>query len=345
VAEVCEREECILEEETECYHCMSKLEKGTRSTMLTSLNDNEKYCGRRNSNMKMERERILEDITKKVTRDNGECFINTERLDYIKSKLKESDYEIFQETPLSVIYKKKNVDLSERVVLISTHVDCVEKIQHPDFKVTKKGNYKGTFDNAATNAVAVIAMLEKRFSDNVLISFTGDEEEDSNGAKQVIEFLANMKKKVIAIALDVTFDLMSEKKEEITTFKNASYTIDNLCCNTSEIIAKTLFDIAKEMQIPFMVTRADDENDYFANIENKIPDYYDERLEVEGTADLDEAIKYSENKCCIGAFSLCLPSNDTKGDMHSDNLIKIKKNSFNGYLEALVQISNRMTEE
>lgn len=43
VAEVCEREECILEEETECYHCMSKLEKGTRSTMLTSLNDNEKY--------------------------------------------------------------------------------------------------------------------------------------------------------------------------------------------------------------------------------------------------------------------------------------------------------------
>lgn len=301
--------------------------------------------------IQVDREKILEAITKKVTRDDGEIFTDTTRLDYIKSRLEESDYEILLEMPLSVIYKKKNVELPEKIVLISSHVDCVDGIQKPDFKITPKGNYKGTFDNAATNAAIVIAMLENKLAENIVIAFTGDEEVDSRGAKQVIGLLGKNQKKVIAISLDVTFDLESEEDDKMTTYDYASYTIDNLCKNTKKSIAKLLFDIANELKIPYMVTRADEE-DYFDYIEDKVSCYYRKKFEVKGVAFEDEAIKYSKSKCCIGAFSLCLPTNDPSDDdeeedewyMHTDKLVKIKKKSFNEYIEAVTQISTRMAE-
>ena len=292
-----------------------------------------------------EREKLLEEITEKVSRDNGEHFTDTSRPDYIKSRLEKSEYEIFHETALAVIYKKKNVKLGEKVVLISSHVDCVDGIRKPSFKITKKGNYKGTFDNAATNAVALISMLENRFADNVLIAFTGNEEQDSKGAKQVIKFLKKNGRKVIAISLDVTFDLENEEKNGLTTYGYASYTIDNLCRNTTEKTAKSLFEMADKLKIPFMVTRADDDEevmDYFADKEKGIADYYAPNLEVEGVAYEDEAITYSKNKCCIGAFSLCLPTDDREENwhMHSDKMIKIKRKSFDDYMEAVVKIAN-----
>lgn len=287
-------------------------------------------------------ERILESITRKVTRDNRKKFTDETRLNYIKSELENSDYEIMNTTDLAVIYKKKNVDLDENIVLISTHVDCVDAIHEPDFQITMKGNYKGTFDNAATNAVAVISMLENMFSDNVLIAFTGDEEETQNGAKQVIGYLEKENKKVIAISLDVTFDLISEKGD-ISTYKDASYTIDNVCKNSNERIIQVLFKIANDLGIPFMVTRADSEHediDYFEKKDIVITEYYDKRKEVKDTAYEDEALTYCKNKSCIGAFSLCLPTNDTDDDdgwkMHSNDLIKIKKVAFDEYMKAVL---------
>lgn len=43
VPEMCERVEGVLEEATECYHCLTKLKKGEGVSMLTSLEDREKY--------------------------------------------------------------------------------------------------------------------------------------------------------------------------------------------------------------------------------------------------------------------------------------------------------------
>ncbi len=296
--------------------------------------------------MQIDYEKILEETTKRVTRDNMEHFTDTSRLDYIREQLRESDYEVLCETPLSVIYKKKNVVLPEKIVLISSHVDCVDEIKKPNFKITKKGNYKGTFDNAATNAAVLIAMLEQRLEDNVLVSFTGDEEDDSDGAKQVMKYLENLKKKVIAVTLDVTFDLETEEDEERTTYQYASYTIDNLCNNTNEKIAKNLFQTANELGIPFMVTRAYGKKDYFASGESEIPDYYDKKLEVKDPAYEDEAVIYYKNKACIASFSLCLPTDDVVEDynMHSDELIKIKRKSFLNYIEAVIRISNKMSK-
>lgn len=294
--------------------------------------------------MEINRKEILQEMTRRITRDNEKNFIRTDRLDYIRSVLEDSEYEIFRETDLSITYKKKNVELSQKIVLISSHVDCVDEIQNPNFKITKKGNYKGTFDNAATNAVVVISMLEKQFSDHVLVAFTGDEEINSNGAKQVMEVLEKENKKVIAIALDVTYDIEGEYDKNISTYDYASYTIDNLCCNTKRKYAKSLFGVAKELNIPFMVTRAEDGDDYFEDKEDRISDYYDEQFEVDSIAYADEAIIYSQSKFCEGAFSLCLPTNE-QDNMHTDKLIKIKEKSFNQYLEAVVQIANRVLGE
>ena len=60
--------------------------------------------------MEVGRESILERTSKLLTRDDGKKFLKTDRLDWIKQILKESEYEIMKETSLSVIYKKKNVD-------------------------------------------------------------------------------------------------------------------------------------------------------------------------------------------------------------------------------------------
>lgn len=42
-AEVRERTESIIKDATECYHCVSRLQRGARVSLLTSLYDNEKY--------------------------------------------------------------------------------------------------------------------------------------------------------------------------------------------------------------------------------------------------------------------------------------------------------------
>ncbi len=291
--------------------------------------------------MQIEREKILKEITGRVTRDDGKKFTVTDRLDYIKSLLEKSDYEIYGETPLSVIYRKKEIELPDRVVLLSSHVDCVDEITNPNFEVTKKGNYKGTFDNAVTNAAVVIAMIENKLKGNVLIAFTGDEEENSGGARQVIEFLDKNNKQVIAIALDATYDLESEHGNK-TTYNDASYTIDNLCRNTEENIVDDLFATANRLSIPYMVTRANGSVDYFDDKENMIDNYFSKKTEIKDPAELDEAIEYSEHKCCVGAFSLCIPTNDTDGDMHSNKMIKVKKNAFDEYIKAVVGISNEV---
>ena len=293
--------------------------------------------------MVVEREKILMYMASFITRDDGTEFTNMDRLYLIKLILAGSGYEIISETGLSVVYKKKQTDLSDNIVLLSTHVDCVPGITKPGFKVTKKGNYKGSFDNAATNAAVVISMLENRLSDNTVVAFTGDEEGHDNGAKQVRKLLNG--KRYIAIALDVTFNLESEDNS-ITTYKDVSYTIDNICSVSSEEIVKKLFRYANEKHIRYMVTRASGKYDFFEDREDEIKNYYDVHFEVESVAAFDEAIEYSESDNCVAAFSLCLPTDDDDEDdpqMHTNKKVKIKKESFNEYIEALTYISGRLS--
>ena len=81
-------------------------------------------------------------------------------------------------------------------------------------------------------------------------------------------------------------------------------------------------------------------------MESEIQDYYDKKLEVADTAYEDEAIEYGKCENCISAFSLCLPSDDNDDDynMHTDKPVKIKRNAFSEYIEAVAAISHGLSE-
>ncbi len=95
-----------------------------------------------------------------------------------------------------------------------------------------------------------------------------------------------------------------------------------------------------------MVTRASGKYDFFEDREDEIKNYYDVHFEVESEAAFDEAIEYSESDNCVASFSLCLPTDDDDEDdpqMHTNKKVKIKKESFNEYIEALTYISGRLS--
>lgn len=62
--------------------------------------------------------------------------------------------------------------------------DCVKEITDFFTKNIDEGTIKGTFDNSLTNFVAVYLMLKDTLTENVQVTFTGEEEEDSLGSKK-----------------------------------------------------------------------------------------------------------------------------------------------------------------
>lgn len=116
------------------------------------------------------------------SKDNGEIFTQTRRLEQIKSLLQHSPYEVLYEGKLSIIYGKKAVTPAKARLLVSSHIDTV---YDRCFCEESDNCWKGTFDNSATNTALVQLMLENKIGDPVLIAFTGDEEIESRGAQEV----------------------------------------------------------------------------------------------------------------------------------------------------------------
>ena len=145
------------------------------------------------------------DILAAVTvdcKDNGECFIVTDRVAVIESLLKNTDYNLIARQPLALLYAKRQVREGDRVLLISSHIDCVSG----NCFCNDEGEcMRGTFDNSFGNAAVLWNMLQDRLPDNVVVAFTGDEEKDSHGAVQTVVALGQMGCEVAtALVLDVT---------------------------------------------------------------------------------------------------------------------------------------------
>lgn len=158
----------------------------------------------------------LLDIVTVDCKDNSRVFINKDRINAIREILKGSNYQLLHEGKLCYIYGKKPVE-GESVVLISSHIDCV--YDHLFCKDYSEDYYQGTFDNSLTNACVLKNMLDDSFSDNVIIAFTGDEEEDSKGAKEVLRTLDDWNTNIsIAIVLDIT---------EVGWSEQCSFTVEN----------------------------------------------------------------------------------------------------------------------
>ena len=145
------------------------------------------------------------DILRTVTvdcKDNGECFTVTDRVAVIERVLENTEYKLISRQPLALLYAKRQVREGDRVLLISSHIDCL----HVDCFCSDDGDsLRGTFDNSFTNAALLWNMQHDKLPDNVVVAFTGNEESDSQGAVQTVVALGQMGCEVAAaLVLDVT---------------------------------------------------------------------------------------------------------------------------------------------
>ena len=153
----------------------------------------------------MRPEKDFFDILQTVTvdcKDNGERFTVTDRVAVIEHLLGKSAYRLIARQPLALLYAKRELRGGDRVLLISSHIDCM----HGCCFCNDGGDaLRGTFDNSFTNAAVLWNMLADSLPDNAVVAFTGNEESDSQGAVQTVVALGQMGVEVsAALVLDVT---------------------------------------------------------------------------------------------------------------------------------------------
>lgn len=145
------------------------------------------------------------ELLKAVTvdcKDNGTAFTVADRVAVIERLLEDSEYRLVVREPLSLLYAKRELSAGDRVVLVSSHIDC---LYTSCFCVDAGDCLRGTFDNSFGNAAILWQMFEGSLPDDVVVAFTGDEERDSQGAVQTVLALGRMGCSIkFALTLDVT---------------------------------------------------------------------------------------------------------------------------------------------
>ena len=256
-----------------------------------------------------------------LNRDNGTVFTNTERLDSISALLRQSPYKRIETKGLFHLYSKKPIcEINGPVVIVSSHVDCERNITKCFFSYVNDDMLLGTFDNAITNAAIVYLMQSCRLPENVLIAFTGDEEENGRGAADMIRFIKKNRLKVLNVfVLDVTEE--GWKNETDFTIENDFW---------DESFGARIIKLIQQMQYRWNYVPGEPED---------IPDYIPEEAIISVEAYEDESWIYDEEDipCC----SFCLP---TKGDMHSNAGILARAASFERYTDMLQQMLNLVYE-
>ena len=170
---------------------------------------------------------ILEKISLPC-RDNGGCFTDVQRLDAIAECLK-GRWQLLVDGHLAKIYKHPDFDPTKPVVVFSSHVDMVANRCYADCAGEL---WRGSFDNLITNAAVVSNMVNMGFASNVLVAFTGDEEEDSRGADEVITALRSKNIKIdFIIVTDVT---------EVGWNVGKHFTIENIFPDDGQSVATLL---------------------------------------------------------------------------------------------------------
>ena len=256
-----------------------------------------------------------------LNRDNGKRFSKTDRLDAIAELLWNSSYRRVNADGLFNLYARKPLSqlLKEPVTIISTHVDCERGITACFSVSADETHLRGTYDNAITNAAAVAAMLSDRLPDNVLVAFTGDEEEEGEGAKQLLQFLLRQNSRVRAIVvLDVT---------EMAWDAKADFTVENDFFDDE--IGEKIVRAAKASGYTWRYVPADPDD---------VPPYVPRNCLIPEEADEDESWDYDEER--QQCFSYCLP---VSGDMHSDAGVLARKVSFERYYETLIRLMQVMS--
>ena len=248
----------------------------------------------------------------RLCRDDGRHFTNTGRLDEIQRLLWNSRYRRVNPLGLFHLYAARPLDQIEGpVVLVSSHVDCAEGISHCFCEEAGDNLLRGTFDNAATNAAILSLMLDDSLPDNILVAFTGDEEEDSRGISETVRFLRARHIDIdLAVVLDVT---------DMGWDEQADFTIEN-----------NFWEDAHGRRVIERVSRLPAEWRFVPEDPDDIPPYVPPGRVIHVEAEEDET--WNLDELDVPCFSLCLPVN---GNMHSDRGVLTRKDSFASYCTAL----------
>ena len=265
--------------------------------------------------------------------DNGNRFIDTSRLDKIEQELKETRYEFCHKGKLFHAYAQLPFEeLPKNLIVISSHVDFKNSTHKCFSDETNQEYVIGTYDNSITNAAIVTLMKECMFPFEVVVVFTGDEEEDQGGASEFSDFLNDtLKANVRCIVLDVT---------ESAANIGADFTIENDCWERDwgrKILKWANKCEMKWRYVPYEKSRLKDET---------IKELVDFEHREDEIADIDETETYYEDND-ISCFSFCLPVElmDREGKhapwdeaMHSDDGLRVRRVTFENYIYALWQV-------
>ncbi|MBQ7501862.1 M20/M25/M40 family metallo-hydrolase [bacterium] len=264
--------------------------------------------------------RTLSDIML-LNRDNGRRFEITDRIDKINALLWNSRWRRVNAQGIFHLFAAKPLkEIDKPVILVSSHIDCHKNISSCFTKFEENGLMLGTYDNCITNAAILQLMLNDRLPDNVVVAFTGDEEEESRGAKQVCRYLQGLKQKIAAAAvLDVTDQGWEQQ---------ADFTVENNFW--SDPLGRHVIESAEKLPASWYFVPEDVEN---------VPSYIKNERVILIEAECDESWDYDEFD--LQCFSFCLP---VCGPMHSDSGVLARRDGFVKYTEALEYILGSLAQ-
>jgi hypothetical protein len=255
--------------------------------------------------------------------DDGFRFTDFTRINEIKSILANSQYQLRYDGYVSLIYQHRNFDPKKDSVLISSHIDSL----HPTHFIESldDNTWAGSFDNSATNAAVLTLMTSELLSPQVMIAFTGDEENTSHGVHDVVAFF---EKNPDAGVLDAVICL------DVSNFgyQNHAFTIENWFESEegrySHLNNKKIKKMLRNIFPNALMKDAEDEDE-------------------DHQAWPDESWAYDELD--VFCFSICLPVGphpkyvgDQDYFMESDLGMLLKKSSPVGYLEAIIKATQML---
>lgn len=257
-------------------------------------------------------------------RDDGERFTDLSRLEAVSAELQDTRYRLIAREPLFHLYGRKPLaELEDRLVVISTHADCVAEITRFFTRREPEGLLRGTFDNALTNFTAVELMRRGNLPDNVVVAFTGNEEDDALGATDLSRFMEKAGKELFVLVLDVTDQGFPE---------GLQFTIEN-----------NFWENHTAGQLLVKAAIASGENwGFVASDPEDIPGYIPAEYVVRDPwgpceATCDESWEYDEQdeECA----SICIP---VAGDMHHNLGVVAREKSVDAYLHALEEMARAL---
>ena len=139
--------------------------------------------------------------------DDGTKFVCTDRLDRIRSLLADSTYVPMGNLPLAYVFQHCRFQIDRPALLISNHIDSVYSKY---FAKAVNDEIHGAFDNSVCNAIIAELMLRGDLPEQTIVSFTGDEENESSGADQTIAILKRHEAVFWNLEMVITLDLTEE---------------------------------------------------------------------------------------------------------------------------------------